>query len=122
MIDTSTPQEHLFTEDEAWNLFRIAAIGEAIGWIMLITGILIHQFITPHSQLPVQIAGKFHGTLFSIYLVGVLVIWRSYKKPIWLLFIAIAASVPPFGTLILELWLAHRRRLKLSHTQKNEWI
>ncbi|MBW4062049.1 DUF3817 domain-containing protein [Candidatus Saccharibacteria bacterium] len=109
---------HLFTEAEAWSLFRIAAFGEAIGWTLLISGILINKYLTPHSYLPVQIAGKFHGTLFVIYLVGVIVIWPSLKKSKLMLVVAVAASVPPYGTLALEQWWAWQRRRQMSASRK----
>ena len=36
-----------FRQNEAWNIFRIFAYGEAIGWTLLIIGLLINKFNLP---------------------------------------------------------------------------
>jgi hypothetical protein len=83
-----------FTESEAWLLFRIAALGEAFGWTLLIIGILTQRYLTPGNDTAVLIAGQIHGTIFFVYLVAA---------------IALLASVPPYGTLLIEQWATHRR-------------
>lgn len=101
-----------FSDPEAWGIFKIAAIGEACGWTLLITGILIGKYLTPHSNIAVQIAGHMHGTLFLIYIVLVLVVAPSLKWSLTRTLFAGLMSVPPYGSLMFELYEAHRRESK----------
>lgn len=105
-----------FTEAEAWTLFRIAAFAEAIGWTLLIAGILITKYLTPGNNDAVFIAGNIHGTIYLAYFVAPLVLypslgWSRYKG-----IAAVIAGIPPYGSLIFEQWAAHKRR---SHGFKN---
>lgn len=98
-----------FTEDEAWLLFRIAAIGEACGWTLLISGILIGKYLTPHSNTAVLLAGQTHGMLFMIYLVAAVGLYPSLGWSRWRALFALGFSVPPFGTLAFERWASVKR-------------
>ena len=98
-----------FTEAEAWGLFRIATIAEAVGWTLLIIGILLGQYVFVGSRVPVAIAGRVHGTLFLIYIAATLVLSPSQGWSKWRTVIAGFASVPPYGSLIFEQWAAHKR-------------
>jgi integral membrane protein len=98
-----------FTEEEAWLLFKLAAFAEAIGWTLLIIGICLTNYVF-HSRVPVVLAGRTHGILFSIYIMAVLTLapslgWK-WKRTI----IAGLFSVPPYGTLLFELWASHTRQ------------
>jgi integral membrane protein len=116
-----TNSDHLqfFTDQEAWNVFRLAAFGEAFGWSLLITGVLWRQFglINNHSVL--QIAGQLHGTLFLAYFIGLLAVYKSLHLSRKQLIVAAAVSVPPYGTLVFEKWLAHKRRLQTQKAQRH---
>lgn len=110
-----------FSEAEAWGLFRLAAIGEAVGWTILITGIILSRFI--HNSLPVLIAGQFHGVLFLIYFavtaaVSPSIPWRPRE-----ILLAIACGVPPYGSLAFELWQSHKKSAnKLKVSIKREYL
>jgi integral membrane protein len=99
-----------FTDREAWTYFRIAAFGEAIGWTSLISGITISRYVMPGSNTAVDIAGQFHGTIFLIYIVSVFAFCSSLHWTKRQTLIAALASIPPYGTLIFEKYMAHRRR------------
>jgi integral membrane protein len=99
-----------FTEKDAWFLFKLAAIGEACGWTLLISGILCKQYITIGNNIPVLIAGQVHGMLFLIYIVAVVVLYSNLKWSRKRMIIAGIASVPPYGSLIFEQWAAYKRR------------
>jgi integral membrane protein len=99
-----------FTENEAWLLFRIAAIAEAVGWTILIAGILIERYITPGNNAAVLIAGQTHGMIFFGYLVAALGLYPSLGWSRFRALCALAISVPPYGTLLFEQWAAHMRR------------
>jgi integral membrane protein len=98
-----------FTEGEAWLLFRITAIGEACGWTLLIAGILIERYITPGNNTAVLIAGQVHGMIFFGYLVAALGLYPSLGWSRWRAIFSLLASVPPYGTLVVEQWAAHKR-------------
>ena len=91
-------------------LFRLGAWAEAVGWTLLITGIVISDYITPGNRTAVIIAGQLHGTLFFTYLAACVVLYPSLGWKRWKALVALAFSVPPYGSLVFELWAAHRRR------------
>lgn len=99
-----------FTRDEAWLLFRLAAFAEAFGWTLLITGIALKKYAMHGNQAPVIIAGQFHGTLFIIYLAVSVVLYPSLRWRRWQAVLAVAASVPPYGSLVFEQWASRRQR------------
>lgn len=104
-----------FTEAEAWVLFRLAAIGEAIGWTILITGLILAHFL--HNDLPVLIAGQFHGVLFLIYFAAVIAVSPSIPWGLRKTLLAAACGVPPYGSLVFEVWQSHKMNQgKLSLT------
>jgi integral membrane protein len=106
-----------FTEAEAWGLFRIAAFAEAIGWSLLIIGILLGQYVFVGSRVPVAIAGRVHGTLFLMYIAASILLYPSQRWSKKRTIIAGFASVPPFGSLMFEQWAAHmRNRENLSRS------
>lgn len=98
-----------FTENEAWLLFRIAAIAEAVGWTILIAGILIERYVTPGNNAAVLIAGQTHGMIFFGYLVAALGLYPSLGWSRLKALCALIISVPPYGTLLFEQWAAYKR-------------
>jgi integral membrane protein len=100
----------IFSEEEAWAIFRLAAIAEACGWSLLILGILFERYLTPGNHTLVLVAGRIHGLLFSLYALSAVGLYPalgwSRKKSL----VALAASVPPYGSLVFERWAAHSRR------------
>jgi integral membrane protein len=98
-----------FTPAEAWQLFRLAAIGEAVGWTLLISGILLSRLPVSWDQIPVQLAGRTHGVLFLIYATAVIVLSPSMGWSWKRIIIGTAASVPPYGSLVFEMWASHRK-------------
>jgi integral membrane protein len=98
-----------FTDKEAWGLFRMAAIAEAVGWTLLIIGILLSDYVFVGSRVPVAIAGRVHGTLFLVYITATLVLSPSQGWSIKRTIIAGVASVPPYGSLLFEQWAAYKR-------------
>lgn len=101
-----------FTDSEAWLLFKLAAWGEAIGWTLLIIGIICQKII--HNNIPVLITGQFHGLLFLMYITAAIVLAPSMKWSLKRTLAAGLCAVPPYGSLAFELWEADRRRQKSS--------
>jgi integral membrane protein len=111
-----------FTEREAWGLFRIAALSEAAGWTILIAGILIDHFKLPLHNYAVPIAGQIHGMIFLAYFAILLATYTSLGWPRLKFVVAAAAGVPPYGTLVFELWAAHHRRQALGRTNRHALV
>ncbi len=99
-----------FTAAEAWGLFRLAAIGEAVGWTLLIIGVGCQHLPVSWNQIPVQLAGRIHGTLFLLYITAVVVLSPSLGWSLMRTLMGGAASVPPYGSLMFELWAGNRKR------------
>jgi integral membrane protein len=98
-----------FTEAEAWLLFRIAAVAEACGWTLLIIGILINPYVSPHSNTALILAGRTHGMLFMIYCFAALGLYPCLGWSRWRALFALGFSVPPYGTLVFERWASSKR-------------
>jgi len=105
-----------FTEQEAWNLFRFAALSEAVGWTVLLLGISIDHFGLPGHRFAVPIAGQIHGTIFLLYFGVQIAVYSSLGWSRQKFLASIVAGVPPYGTLAFELWAAHSRRRPQLHS------
>lgn len=99
-----------FSDREAWNIFRLTAFGEALGWTLLISGIIISRYVFPGNNTAVTIAGQLHGSLFLAYLGAIIFVSKSLGWSKTKTLIALLASIPPFGTLVFEQIIAHQRR------------
>jgi len=97
----------LFTPKEAWSLFRLAAYGEAVGWSVLIIGILLTHFL--HSNIPVLLAGNFHGIFYIFYFVMAILTAPCLDWKIKKVLAAIVCGIPPYGSLAFEQYEARRR-------------
>ena len=97
----------IFTENEAWSLFRLSAIGEACGWSLLITGILLRHFLDTND--PVLVAGQVHGLLFFCYATAALGLYPNLGWSRKRAFVALMASIPPYGSLLFEQWASYKR-------------
>lgn len=100
-------------------LFKIAAITEAVGWSMLISGIVISTYITPGNEIAVQMAGRIHGTLFLIYVTAVLTLSPSLGFTLPKTIVAGLCSAPPYGSLIFEIWFTSDRDITAILRLKN---
>lgn len=103
-------RNRVFTEADSWMLFRLAAIGEACGWTLLIAGIACERYILPGNDIAVLIAGKVHGMLFLLYALAAVGLYPTLRWSRRRAFIALLASVPPYGSLLFEQWAHHMRR------------
>lgn len=96
-------------------LFKLAAIAEAVGWTLLITGILLSDYVFAGNQAPIRVAGRVHGMLFLCYAAASVVLYPAIRWSRRRAFIALLASVPPYGSLIFELWASRLRRNEQLH-------
>lgn len=109
----------VFTADEGWMLFRLAAIGEACGWTLLVTGIAIGRYILPGNSIPVFIAGRVHGMLFLLYALAAVGLYPTLRWSRKRAFVALLMSVPPYGSIVFERWAYHVRRNSQFRTYRH---
>ena len=90
--------------------YRVVALFEAFTWAGLLVG-MYFKYLGGGSELGVQIFGPLHGGAFVAY--GIVTLVAAYRLR-WGLapaLVALAASVPPFGTLVADWWLQRTGRL-----------
>lgn len=104
-----------FSQTEAWNIFRLAAFAEAVGWTLLISAIIIQHYHLSGAGVAIPIAGQIHGAIFIGYFGVLIAVYSSLGWSRKKALAAIVAGVPPYGTLLFELWAARKRR-KIEQT------
>jgi integral membrane protein len=81
--------------------FRIIVIAEGISFLLLL-GIAMPLKYYAGFPMAVKYTGWVHGLLFMLYIVGLSWVSISRKWPLLKIAIAFAASLVPFGTVILD--------------------
>lgn len=104
--------DSIFTDREAWFLFRWAAFLETFGWTLLLIGILFQINKWPGDTWLLPVGGSLHGLFVIAYMFIAFFAHRSFR-PKWsiakMLF-AELISVVPYGALAFELHLAYKRK------------
>ena len=90
--------------------FRVVAVFEAFTWAGLLVG-MYFKYLGGGSELGVQIFGPLHGGAFVVYGIVTLVAAYRLRWGAWPTLVALAASVPPLGTLPADWWLHRTGRL-----------
>lgn len=103
--------DNIFTDKEAWGLFKLAAFVETFGWMCLLIGIAAVKLQWLHSDAYLAISGSIHGIFYIFYIFIVIFAHRSLNWSKGRFLFAGAVSVIPFGALVFESWVAHRRML-----------
>ena len=101
---------HWFTDKDAWAMYRLFAILEAVGWTLLISSIIYRKFDLPADDLMVSIAGRIHGVFFALYFIFVLITVRSMMWGFWRTTGALLAGMPPYTSLVFEKIMAYHRK------------
>jgi integral membrane protein len=91
-------------------LFRRVAVAEAVTWALLLTGMFL-KYVTETTEVGVQVFGMVHGVVFVGYVVTTLVVAVDQRLGAARTLVALAAAVPPFCTVPVDLWLERRGRL-----------
>ncbi|MGH1562557.1 DUF3817 domain-containing protein [Mumia sp. DW29H23] len=89
--------------------FRVVAFAEAVSWAGLLIG-MFFKWILETTEVGVKIFGPIHGGIFVAYVVMCLVAWRTFGWSFKVAVAALASSIPPFFTVLFEVW-ADRRGL-----------
>jgi integral membrane protein len=91
-------------------LFRVIAVVEALTWVGLIVGMVL-KYGPAHDESGVHLFGPLHGGAFLAYLVCVLLVRSAFRWSRGLTLLALVCSVPPFASVVLELWAERTGRL-----------
>lgn len=91
-------------------LFRLAAIAEAITWTLLIAALIVRA--TTGFALGVTIAGGIHGFVFLAYGATAVLLAVNQRWHAGVAITAIASAVIPYATIPTEIWLARTGRLE----------
>ena len=90
--------------------FRAVAVAEALSWVGLLAGMYV-KYVPETSEAGVQVFGPVHGAVFVAYVVVALVAARVLGWSRWTTLLALAASIPPLATVVLERWVGRTGRL-----------
>ncbi len=97
-------RDHVLRTYAGW--FRFVAIAEAVSWAgLLVAMVFKYGFDQP---LGVTVAGWVHGLVFTVYVLTCLLVWGPLRWRFLELFLALVASVPPFGSVVFERWASRR--------------
>lgn len=105
-----TALDNIFSDKEAWGLFRLATIVETIGWTCLLIGITAVVLKWPYHEDYIAVAGSVHGIFYLFYLFIVIFTHRSLSWSVWRFIFAELISVIPYGATTFEIWVSHRRK------------
>lgn len=86
--------------------FRVTAILEAISWAGLLIAMLF-KYVVVKTPTGVEIMGPIHGVIFLAYLVSTLIVASQLKWKLKVTLLGLFAAIPPFITVVFEVW-AHR--------------
>jgi integral membrane protein len=90
--------------------FRVVAVAEALSWTGLLTG-MFFKYVVDAGEQGVHVFGPIHGTVFVAYLIVTLLTWRQQRWSFVVAAVALASSVPPFCTVLFEVWAQRCGRL-----------
>jgi integral membrane protein len=91
--------------------FRFVAVAEALTWLGLLIGMAFKYLPADGNDVGVRIFGPLHGAAFLAYLP---VCWWTMRQLRWGALTAtlgFLASLPPFGTLLFEVWATRSGRM-----------
>lgn len=94
-------------------LFRRVAIAEAVTWALLLAGMFL-KYVTHTTQLGVQVFGMVHGIVFVAYCLTTVLVAIDQRWSRRRLLLGLAASVPPFCTVLFDRWAERRDLLSPS--------
>ncbi len=91
--------------------FRFVAFLEAVTWLGLLIGMAFKYLPADGNDVGVQIFGRLHGAAFLLYLPTCAFTIRRLRWRFGTATLAILASLPPFGTLLFEVWATRTGRM-----------
>ena len=95
--------------------FQVVAILEAISWAGLLTGMYL-KYLTDVGELGVKVFGPIHGGIFIGYVLLTLLVSRTRHWSRGTTLAGVACSIPPFATVVFEVWALRTGRLAVPST------
>src|SRR3954469_16020249 len=93
--------------------FRLFAQAEAVSWAGLLIGMLF-KYVLSDNEIGVKVFGPIHGFIFVAYILVALLASAAQKWEKRTTFLALLASIPPFGTIVFERWAIRTGRLNVQ--------
>lgn len=81
--------------------FRFVAIAEAVTWALLLSGMFL-KYVTETTELGVRIFGMLHGVVFIAYCLTTVLVAVDQRWSKGRALIGLAASIPPFFTVVFD--------------------
>ncbi|NUS43315.1 MAG: DUF3817 domain-containing protein [Mycobacteriaceae bacterium] len=100
-FDVSTPAKR----------FRLVAWAEAVSWAGLLIAMGFKYIPDPGHPKAVSIPGMVHGVIFILFVLVSFVTARALKWSAGVTALALLASLPPFCTVLFEVWAQRTGRL-----------
>ena len=82
-------------------LYRLVARAEAVTWALLLGGMFL-KYVTETTELGVRVGGMLHGVVFIAYCLTTLVVAIDQKWSLGRTLLGLAASIPPFFTILFD--------------------
>lgn len=97
-------------------VFKVVAVAEALSWAGLLVGMYL-KHVAGTTEAGVHLFGPLHGGIFLAYVALVLLLARTLRWSPWVVASGLASSVPPFATLVFELWASRTGRLDVGYRE-----
>ncbi|MEV0340891.1 DUF3817 domain-containing protein [Nocardia sp. NPDC050713] len=94
--------------------FRFFAVLEALSWLGLLVGMAFKYIPDPGNEIGVKIFGPVHGTIFILFVLTALLAARELGWNWKTTVLALLSSIPPFFTVIFEVWAVRTGKLNVS--------
>ncbi|MFW5416704.1 DUF3817 domain-containing protein [Nocardiopsis sp. CNT-189] len=100
-MSSSAPAAPRQRTEPVLTAFRIIAVVEAVTWVGLLIG-MFFKYVVVGDEIGVKVFGPLHGLAFIVYVVVAAAAWYRLRWGLWTGLLALAASVPPLGTVVFE--------------------
>ncbi len=91
-------------------LFRLVALLEGLSWLGLLAG-MYAKYLTDAGEGGVKLFGPIHGGIFIAYVLLTVLVGRAQRWSPGTVLLGLACSVPPFATVLFEVWAQRTGRL-----------
>jgi integral membrane protein len=91
----------------------VTATVEAVTWAGLLVGMILKR-VLDLTEVGVQVFGPLHGAAFIAYGLTALLAWRALGWNVATGSLALLASLPPFGTVVVHRWAERTGRLAVG--------
>lgn len=101
---------HMFTDKEAWGLYKFAAYVEAGFWVFFILTIIYQIVQLPQYESVFAYGRSILGTAYAVYVIFVVLIVRSLEWGFGRFILALLAGALPLGSVVFERTVSSYRK------------